>query len=83
MLIKLEFLYLKADIDHIVRQYSSQLRTLIRRQIRVRRPPKLMFIREDLAFGNIELILRQLQREFKRPASPFFEDKSSNHGRES
>ncbi|KAG9294683.1 hypothetical protein G9A89_008162 [Geosiphon pyriformis] len=50
----------EADIEQTMRVYQSQLREIIKKRMYVKRPPRIVFMRQDLATGNIEDILRKL-----------------------
>ncbi|CAG8737353.1 1849_t:CDS:2, partial [Racocetra fulgida] len=66
LLINLSVIYmLKAAIEQHLHIHLAQYRTMLQRSMRVRKPPKILFCREDLQLGDINKILDQIEAEIK------------------
>jgi len=53
------------DIEHKMREHVASLRNIVQQQIKVKKPPKIVFLRGDLAVGDIGKILDKLEAELK------------------
>ncbi|CAG8433706.1 11272_t:CDS:2 [Ambispora gerdemannii] len=55
--------YSEADIEETLRSHQTQLREAIKREMRVKKPPRLIFLRDDLANKRIKNILNEIMDE--------------------
>ncbi|CAG8622693.1 6540_t:CDS:2 [Dentiscutata erythropus] len=55
----------KAAIEQQLRINLTQYRTMLQHSMRVRKPPKILFCREDLQLGDINKILDRIESETK------------------
>ncbi|CAG8464624.1 11319_t:CDS:2 [Ambispora leptoticha] len=74
----------KADIEEALRSHQSQLREAIKREMRVRKPPRLIFLRDDLANGPIKNILNEIMDELslskdQSSATPTLDEHKHEH----